>query len=104
VEILCTSEKNHSESAKPRKFTIQKKKLVTKQTYSHTPDAVIVPLNLTHIYTSTPLNQTSYLKGSSMDSFSLEFIFKIDFKRLIKSHKYSKRVNTSNNIFLNTLS
>jgi hypothetical protein len=51
VETLCTKEKNHSEAAKLRQFTIQKKKLVTKQSYSHIPDAVVVPLTLRHTYT-----------------------------------------------------
>jgi len=31
-------------------FRKKKKKLVTKQSYSHTPDAVVVPLTLTRTY------------------------------------------------------
>jgi hypothetical protein len=33
VETLCTKDKNHSRAAKSRQSTIQKKKLVTKQSY-----------------------------------------------------------------------
>jgi hypothetical protein len=51
VETLCTKEKKHSWAAKPRQSTIQKKKLVTKQSYSHAPDAAVVPLTLIRIYT-----------------------------------------------------
>jgi len=71
---------NSFEVDKPKKSTIQKKKLVTKQSYSHTPDAVIVPLNLTRTYMWTPLNQTSYLKSFSMNYFSLDLISKLNFK------------------------
>jgi hypothetical protein len=92
VETLCTKEKNHFGAAKPRQSTIQKEKLVTKQSYLHTPDTVVVPLALTCTYTWTSLNQTSYLKSSSMDSFNLKLFSKLDFHRLIKSHnKCSKQ-------------
>jgi hypothetical protein len=42
VKTLCTKEKNYARPAKSNKSTIQKKKLVTKQSYSHTPDVVVV--------------------------------------------------------------
>jgi hypothetical protein len=62
-------------------------------------------LNITHAYKSTPSNQTTCLKGSSIDSFSLELLHKLDFNgTLIKLHKYSKRVSTSNNFCLNIIS
>jgi hypothetical protein len=47
-------------------------------TYS---DAEIVPCTLTCTYTRTLHNQVSYLKGSSMDSFSLGLFPKLDFTR-----------------------
>jgi hypothetical protein len=43
MKTLFTKEKNHSGAAKLRTSTIQKKKLVTKESYSHAPDAVVVP-------------------------------------------------------------
>jgi hypothetical protein len=52
-------------------------KIVT-LTYSY---AAIVFCTLTRNPTWTPPNQVSYLKGSSMDSFTLELISKIDFTR-----------------------
>jgi len=42
VETLCIKEKNNSKVAKPRESTIKKKKLVTKQSYSHNPNIVVV--------------------------------------------------------------
>jgi hypothetical protein len=43
VETLYIKDKNYSGVAKPRKSTIKKKTLITKQSYSHTPNAIIVP-------------------------------------------------------------
>jgi hypothetical protein len=43
------------------------------------PDAAILPRTLTCTYTRTLSNQVFYLKGSSMDSFSLWLIPKLDF-------------------------
>jgi len=43
------------------------------------PDAVVVPWTLTCTYTRTPPNQVSYLKGSSMESFTLGLLSKIYF-------------------------
>jgi hypothetical protein len=42
-------------------------------------DAVVVPWTLTRTYTWTLLNQVSYLKGLSMESFSLGLLPKLDF-------------------------
>jgi hypothetical protein len=47
---------------------------------SHSPDAVVVPCTLTCNPTRTPPNQVSYLKGSSMESFTLGPTPKIDFR------------------------
>jgi hypothetical protein len=47
--------------------------------HSHTPDAVVVPCSLTCNPTRTLPNQVSYLKGSSMESFTLGPTPKIDF-------------------------
>jgi len=86
-KLFTNKEKNHYEAAKPRKSTIQKTKIVTKHSYSHIPDAVVIHLTLTRIYTWMLPKQTSCLKESSMDSFNLEFLSKLDFNGLIKSHK-----------------
>jgi hypothetical protein len=48
---------------------------------------VVIPLTLTRTYTRMPPNQVSYLKGSSIDSFSLGLLPKLNFNGLIKSHK-----------------
>jgi hypothetical protein len=58
----------------------KKKKLVTKQLYSYTLDAIVVHLTLTCTCMRTPLNQTSCLKGSSMDSFNLGLLPRLDLK------------------------
>jgi len=79
VKTLCIKENNHSRAAKPRQSTIQKKKLTTKQSYSHNPNAVVVPQTLTRTYTRMPFNKTSYLKSSPVDSFSLKLLSKVDF-------------------------
>jgi hypothetical protein len=79
VKILCTKEKNYSGADKLKKSTFQKKKQVTKQSYSHTPDAVVVPWTLTRTYKWEPPNQTACLNGSSIDSFNLELLSKLDF-------------------------
>jgi len=48
------------------------------------PYAVVIPLTLTRSPSWTLPNQVSYLKGSSMDSFTLGLIPKIDFTRTIE--------------------
>jgi hypothetical protein len=78
-ELETQDEKNNSGAAKPRISTIQKTKLDTKQKHSYTPDAVVVPCSLTCNPTRTLPNQVSYLKGSSMESFTLGPTLKIDF-------------------------
>jgi hypothetical protein len=60
-------------------FHYSEDKAVTKQLHSHTPDAVVVPWTLTHNPMRTPLNQVTYLKGSSMESFTLGLFPKINF-------------------------
>jgi hypothetical protein len=42
-------------------------------------DIVVVPRTLMHNPMRTPSNQVSYLKGSLMESFTLELLPKIDF-------------------------
>jgi hypothetical protein len=78
-KLETQDEKNNSGAAKSRISTIQKTKLNTKQKHSHTPDAVVVPCSLTCNPTGTLPNQVSYLKGSSMESFTLGPTPKIDF-------------------------
>jgi len=48
------------------------------------PYVVVIPLTLTRSSLWTLPNQVSYLKGSSMDSFTLGLIPKIDFTRIVK--------------------
>jgi len=67
-------------AAKPRIFIIQKTRQGTKHSHSHTRYAVVIPCTLTCTYTQTSSNQVSYLKGSSMKSFSLGLLSKLDFK------------------------
>jgi len=55
------------------------------------PQAVVVPLTLSCTYTWVPPNETSCLKGSSMDFFRLEFLPKLDLQRLIKLHTITLR-------------
>jgi hypothetical protein len=54
-------------------------RLVTKHSHSYTRYAVVISCTLTCTYTRTSLNQVSYLKGSSMESFNLVLIAKLDF-------------------------
>jgi hypothetical protein len=70
--------KNHSEAAKPRKSTIRRQNEYI-DSNTHIPDAAIVSRTLTRNPTWTPPNQVSYLKESSMDSFTLGLLPKIDF-------------------------
>jgi hypothetical protein len=46
---------------------------------THIPDAAIVSSTLTFNPTRTPPNQVTYLKGSSIESFTLRLTSKIDF-------------------------
>jgi hypothetical protein len=48
------------------------------------PYAIVIPLTLTRSLSWTLPNQVSYLKGSSMDSFTLGPIPKIDFTRTVE--------------------
>jgi hypothetical protein len=66
---------------------------------------MIVSTTLTRNLTWTPLNQISYLKGSSMDSFTLGLLRKIDF-----NDKHSNNIMATlteladlHNIYLNNL-
>jgi hypothetical protein len=74
-------EKNHFGAAKLRISTIPKTKLITRHSYSHTPDAIVIPLILRQSPSWTLPNQIFYLKGSSMESFTLGPTPKIDFTR-----------------------
>jgi hypothetical protein len=92
-------------AAKPRISTIQKTRLVTKHSHLHTHNAVVIPYTLKCTYTRTPPNQVSYLKGSSMEFFSLGLLPKLDFNGLIKSHnKNPKRASNYLCLCLHTLS
>jgi hypothetical protein len=61
----------------PRKSTIQKIKLVQRRTLTRNPIRM-------------PHNQVTYLKGSSMDSFTLGLLPKIDFTRNSNNLRVSK--------------
>jgi hypothetical protein len=100
---LC-EEKNHSGAAKPRISTILKIKLVTRHSYSHTSDAVVLPLTLTRGHSCTLPNQFSYLKGSSMKSFTLDPTPKIDFTRNKEHTPATARELANLQFSLNTLS
>jgi hypothetical protein len=50
------------------------------------PYAVVVPWTLTCNPTRMPHNQVTYLKGSSMESFTLGLFPKIDFTRTQQQH------------------
>jgi hypothetical protein len=58
-------EKNHSGAAKPRISTIPKTKLFTRHSYSHTSEAVVIPLTLTQ----------SPIVNASQPSLLLEGVF-----------------------------
>jgi hypothetical protein len=75
---LC-EEKNHFGAARPRISTIPKTKLVTRHSYSHTSDVVVILLTLTRSPSWMLPNQVSYLKGSSIESFTLGSTPVIDF-------------------------
>jgi len=68
------------------------------------PYAVVIPLTLTRNPSWTLPNQVSYLKGSSMDSFTLGPIPKIDFTQTVE-HKPTTTWELADLRFsLNTLS
>jgi len=85
---------------KIQEFNYSEDKVVT-LTY---PDAAIIPCTLTYAYIRTLPNQVTYLKGSSMDSFSLEFLPKLDFARTRTTHRAALReLANLHNLYLNTL-
>jgi len=68
------------------------------------PDATIVPCTLTCTYTRMLPNQVTYLKGSSMDSFNLRLLPKLDFTRTKTTHRATLReLADLYNFYLNTL-
>jgi len=96
--------KNYFGAAKPRISTILKTKLVPRHSYLHTSDAVVISLTLTRSSSCTLPNQVSYLKESSMESFTLGPTPKIDFTRN-KEHTLTTARELANLQFsLNTLS
>jgi hypothetical protein len=86
-------------------FHYLKDKAINKAVTLTYPDAAIVPCTLTHNLTWTLPNQVSYLKGSSMDSFSLGLLPKLDFTRTRTTHRATLReLANLNNFYLHTLS
>jgi hypothetical protein len=70
-------------------------------TLTYTPDVVVVPCSLTCNPTRTLPNQVSYLKGSSMESFTLGPIPKIDFScSAATTHlqRLQRKLNKLNNL------
>lgn len=66
------------------------------------PDAAIIPCTLTCTYTRTLPNQVFYLKGSSMDSFSLGLLPKLDFTQ-VTHQKTLRELADLHNFYVNTL-
>jgi hypothetical protein len=100
---LC-EEKNHSRAVKHRISTTPKTKLVTRHSYLHTSDAVVIHLTLTRSPSWTLPNQVSYLKGSSIESFTLGSTPKIDFTRNKKHTPATARELADLQFSLNILS
>jgi hypothetical protein len=90
---------------KTQKFHYLNDKASNKAVTHTYPDAAIVPCTLTHNPMWMLPNQVSYLKESSMDSFSLELLPKLDFVQTRNTHRVAlKELPNFHNFYLNTLS